>query len=137
MERNVLNIIKKTYFLCLFLFTTFTLLPQEIDDIEEIIIPEELPIIDINPNVIFVINDIDFKIKGRTRPYALIRYCDFNLGEEIHGLEKLEKYIRDKTQLLINQRVLSTAKIDYAIGSIIDALGLVTWIIVGLKTLDD
>ncbi|MCL1835929.1 MAG: hypothetical protein FWG46_00115 [Treponema sp.] len=62
---------------------------------------------------IFVIESFDFNIKGRTRPYAILYNGEFTEGEEIHGLENLEKYIREKTQMLINQRVLKSASIDY------------------------
>jgi hypothetical protein len=67
---------------------------------------------------VFVINSVNFNIKGRTKPLALIRNGEIKIGEEIVGLEKLEKYLSDKTQLLINQRVLSTARIDYTIGEL-------------------
>jgi hypothetical protein len=69
-------------------------------------------------NSVFVINSVNFDIKGRTKPFALIRNGAIKTGEEIHGLEKLEKYLSDKTQILINERVLSTARIDYTIGEL-------------------
>lgn len=121
-----MNVIKKIIFFAFAFCLFFSLFAQEVDNDTEAIIPEEnqnsigeeQPFLELNRNAIFIIDNIDFKIKGRTRPYALIRYCDLNVGEEIHGIEKLEKYIKDKTQLLINQRVLSTAKIEYTIGEV-------------------
>jgi len=55
---------------------------------------------------IFVITGFEFDITGRTRQDALVRKGEFKRGEEIHGEDNLEKYIADKTQMLINQRVL-------------------------------
>jgi len=69
-------------------------------------------------DAIYVITAINFKIKGITKPYALIRNGEFKMGEILDGEEKLEKYIADKTQVLINQRVLKTARIDYTVGDI-------------------
>ena len=69
-----------------------------------------------NEDTIYIINSLDFNIKGRTRPYAVIHKAELKEGEEIKGLEKLEKYILDKTQLLVNERVLEKASIDYTIG---------------------
>jgi hypothetical protein len=65
---------------------------------------------------VFVIRVIDFNITGRTRPFAIIYNGEFKEGEEIRGTANLEKYIRDKTQLLMNQRVLEEAHIDYTLG---------------------
>ena len=65
---------------------------------------------------IYVISSIDFDITGRTRPYAALYNGEFREGEEIQGQENLEKYIRDKTQLLLNERVLETVWIDYVTG---------------------
>ncbi|MDR0878743.1 MAG: hypothetical protein LBN21_11870, partial [Treponema sp.] len=55
-----------------------------------------------DPGAIFVIRSIDFDVKGRSRPFALIHNTELNTGEEIHGRENLEKYIQKKTQDLIN-----------------------------------
>ena len=62
---------------------------------------------------IFVISSIDININGRTRPYAVLYNGEFREGEEIQGQANLEKYIREKTQLLLNQRVLESVSIDY------------------------
>jgi hypothetical protein len=68
-------------------------------------------------DTLFVIMDFEFDITGRTRPDALIRNGELELGEEIRGKANLEDYIRDKTQLLINQRVLKdNVEISYSIG---------------------
>jgi hypothetical protein len=65
---------------------------------------------------VFVINGFHFNIKGRTRPDALIRVGEFREGEEISGWKNLGKFIQNKTQLLINQRVLAGAVIDFSVG---------------------
>jgi hypothetical protein len=66
--------------------------------------------------VMYVIRTLDFNITGRTRPFAIIDTGEFKEGEEIRGTANLEKYIRDKTQLLVNQRVLEEVRIDYTLG---------------------
>ena len=67
-------------------------------------------------NQLFIIADFVFDIKGRTRPDALIYNVELKKGEIIQGESNLEKYIRDKTQMLINQRVLKdNAEINYSI----------------------
>jgi hypothetical protein len=65
---------------------------------------------------IFVINAFYFNIEGRTRPESVIRVGEFKKGEELKGRENLDKYIKDKTQLLLNQRVLKKVEIEYTIG---------------------
>ncbi|MDR0316185.1 MAG: hypothetical protein LBH97_04715 [Treponema sp.] len=99
------------------------LFPQEIDSAIPDEVFELLP--DSQPNAVFtpdsgavyVISSIDFNIRGRTRPDALMRKGEFREGEKIQGTANLEKYISEKTQLLINQRVLKdNVVIDYSIG---------------------
>jgi hypothetical protein len=65
---------------------------------------------------VFIINTISFNTKGRTRPDAILHTCEIKEGEEIHGQANLEKYIQNKTQILLNQRVLQKAQIDYTAG---------------------
>jgi len=102
--------LKKYYFLlaALFLSSFFALFSQE----------------NTSPNNensqdarVFVLSDLAFDIKGRTRPYALIYNGEFKIGETFKGQEELEKYVRDKTQLLINQRVLKdNVSVEYSVG---------------------
>ena len=66
---------------------------------------------------LFVIADFEFDIKGRTRPFALIYNGELKRGEEIRGRTNLEAYIQDKTQMLINQRVLKdNVEVTYSVG---------------------
>ena len=68
-------------------------------------------------NRLYVIAGFEFDIKGRTRPFALIYKGEFKIGETLRGQENLDKYIHDKTQILINQRVLKdNAVITYSVG---------------------
>jgi hypothetical protein len=65
---------------------------------------------------VYVIRSFDFNITGRTRPFAIIYKGDFKKDEELRGIANLEKYIQDKTQLLINERVLEESSITYTLG---------------------
>jgi hypothetical protein len=65
---------------------------------------------------VFVINSFDFNISGMTRKFALINKGELEEGEEITGFSNLQKYIREKQQLLINERALESVNIDYTIG---------------------
>ena len=66
---------------------------------------------------LFVIAAFEFDIRGRTRPNALIHNGDLRTGEELQGRAGLESYIRDRTQVLTNMRVLrDTVEITYSIG---------------------
>jgi len=66
---------------------------------------------------LYVITAYEFDIKGRTRPDALLYVGEFREGEKLQGQANLEKYVSDKTQVLINQRVLKdNAVISYSIG---------------------
>jgi hypothetical protein len=67
--------------------------------------------------VIFVIRKIDFNVTGRSRPYALRYHGRLEEGEELAGQEALDFYIKDRTQLLVNQRVLKDdVSIVYTLG---------------------
>jgi hypothetical protein len=65
---------------------------------------------------VFVIQNIDFEITGQTRPFALLYNGEIKKGEILYGSANLDKYIKDKTQLLINQRSLEEARIEYSLG---------------------
>jgi len=68
------------------------------DSTDQILPPED--------DVLYVILSFEFDIKGRSRRYALINIGDFKTGEILKGQAGLDEYIRDKTQILVNQRVL-------------------------------
>jgi len=72
---------------------------------------------DFNYNeIVFIVNSFSFNINGFTRKDALVYKGELKTGEELVGLSGLNFYIREKTQLLINERVLNNVKIDYVIG---------------------
>ena len=115
---------KSTAFLTVLFFTAvFALHPQESEAADDTItVSEEAgPAGDsgliLDDDLLYVIDDFEFDITGRSRPSAIIRRVEFKKGEEIHGRANLEEYVRDKTQLLINERVLKdNAEITYTIG---------------------
>ena len=72
------------------------------------------------PDSVFIINSFVFDVDGITRPFALINAANFISGEELHGVSNFEEYLQEKTQLLINQRTLDSARIEYSIGGVLD-----------------
>jgi hypothetical protein len=117
---------KLLLFPALFLLAALALLSQESpinnDEAAESHYPEgalypldQPPLAD--DDQLYVISAFEFDIKGRSRPSALLYNGEFREGEELRGRENLEKYVRSKTQMLINQRVLKdNAEIGYSIG---------------------
>jgi len=76
-------------------------------------------IIDFDSESIFIINSYHYHIKGMTIPVLLNNKVEIKTGEVILGTENFKKYLRNKTQLIINERVLKdNAHIDYTIGEI-------------------
>jgi hypothetical protein len=105
--------------LCLALSLTAVLLyPQDAETDEADLDQAEFIADEILSDEVFVINAFHFNIKGRTRPDALIRTGEFKEGEEIEGWKNLGRFIQEKTQRLVNQRVLAKAIIDYTLGEI-------------------
>ena len=66
---------------------------------------------------LFVVVAFEFDIRGRTRPSALLHNAELRVGEELRGRTGLEEYVRDRTQVLTNMRVLrDTVEISYSVG---------------------
>ena len=66
---------------------------------------------------LYVIAAFEFDIKGRTRPSALIYKGEFKIGETLKGQANLDEYVREKTQVLVNQRILKdNAVVTYSVG---------------------
>ncbi len=61
----------------------------------------------------YVIESVQYHIEGRTWEYALAKKIDFKLGMTFPSKEELEDFLRDKQQLLMNQRVLAEARVTY------------------------
>jgi hypothetical protein len=66
---------------------------------------------------VFVISGINYHIKGWTKPFAIARNVELKKGVEFQGLEKLETYVEQKTQVLRNQRVFeeNSCIIEYSL----------------------
>jgi len=65
---------------------------------------------------VYIINSFNYNVKGITQPFALNNKADLETGYEITGFSNLEKFIQDKTQILINERVLQdNVRIEYTI----------------------
>jgi hypothetical protein len=70
----------------------------------------------------YIIRSVEFESSGssfspwKSRAFILFYHGEFKYGEEIRGRAGLEKYVRSKTQLLMNQRVLKEVRIDFTIG---------------------
>jgi len=71
----------------------------------------------ISSQAIYLINSIRFIVDGYSKPYALMYHGEFTEGEEITGLSNLNIYLSDKQQLLYNQRVLESVRIEHTIGA--------------------
>ncbi|WP_304240449.1 hypothetical protein [Gracilinema caldarium] len=64
----------------------------------------------------FYIASIDFDITGITKPFALQNAAELKEGEVLLTKAALHQYIKDKTQLLLNNRVLETVELSYTLG---------------------
>jgi len=101
----------------LFVLIALPLAAQEQEITPEADVQEQEAIQESDDDMLYVITAFEFDIKGRTRPFALIYNGEFKAGETLKGQENLDKYIRDKTQILVNQRILkNNAAITYSIG---------------------
>jgi hypothetical protein len=115
-----LNFKKLIAFLIVFT-ACFSVFPQEEnDEEEEIIVLDEILQKDIyTEQSIFIINSFNYNIKGRTLPFVLNTKAEFKKGEEIIGKTHFAKFIKDKKQLLINERVLKDdVRVEYTIGEL-------------------
>ena len=99
------------------IFAVFPLLSQEdVFDHEDQTEEPEISLVS-DEERLYVITALEFDIKGRTRRHALIYNGELKTGITLTGQANLNEYIRDKTQLLINQRVLKdNAVITYSVG---------------------
>jgi hypothetical protein len=65
---------------------------------------------------VFYISSVAFQITGRTAAWAVSHVAEINEGEKITGKTKLEKYVKDKEQILLNTRVVESARVAYTVG---------------------
>lgn len=79
---------------------------------EEIIFDEALS----EDGPLYIIHSFVYHVTGRTLPFVLNHKTELKTGEEIKGTANLEKFIQDKRQLLINERVLKdNVRIEYEV----------------------
>jgi hypothetical protein len=122
-------ILRKTISFFIFFAVCFSAFSQEnpieTDEIiseEEIIdndlLPDDILLNDIySEETIFIINSFKYNVTGRTLPFALNNKTELKEGEEITGITNFNKFIKDKRQLLINERVLKDdVRIEYTVG---------------------
>jgi hypothetical protein len=64
----------------------------------------------------YYIRSITYTITGITQPFALRNAAELKEGELLANKAALDQYINTKTQLLLNNRVLETAEIQYTLG---------------------
>uniref|UniRef100_A0A7C3IFY1 Bacterial surface antigen (D15) domain-containing protein n=1 Tax=Gracilinema caldarium TaxID=215591 RepID=A0A7C3IFY1_9SPIR len=64
----------------------------------------------------YYIRSITYAITGITQPFALRNAADIKEGELLANKAALDQYINIKTQLLLNNRVLEKAEIQYTLG---------------------
>jgi len=67
-------------------------------------------------DAVYVINSFAYNIDGITRPFAINYKAEFTEGEEITGLSNLQRFLQEKTQILVNERVFESVRIDHTIG---------------------
>jgi hypothetical protein len=84
---------------------------------ESAVTPPESTVQD-DSNTVYYIKAANFTRSGHrirtglSQPFALLRRGDIRIGERIIGRDKLEEYRLDRTQFLMNQRVLDQAHIS-------------------------
>jgi hypothetical protein len=61
----------------------------------------------------YVIQSVDFQIKGVTREFVLRGKVDIPIGKSFPDRASLEAYIADKRQVLLNERVLASVDAGY------------------------
>jgi len=105
----------------IFFTVCFSAFSQEkpVETEEEIIIDEILQNDIYTEQSIFIINSFNYNVKGRTLPFVLNTKTELKKGEEITGKTHFAKFIKDKRQLLVNERVLQNdVIIEYTIGEL-------------------
>jgi hypothetical protein len=87
-------------------------------------------------DTIYYIRNIDFDITGGTKPFALVYVGELKKGEQLKGRQDLEEYVKDKTRILSNQRVLASAEVEYTLGPPEDGMVPVDLLIRVVETLN-
>ena len=117
-------ILRKTISLLVFFIICFSVYCEENrDETKKIVLEGEFALDEILQNdkygeeSIFIVNSFNYNVIGRTLPFALNKKTELKYGEEITGKTNFYKFINDKKQILINERVLKdNVRIEYIIG---------------------
>ena len=64
---------------------------------------------------VYEIFDVNYHIEGRTRQFALEAVVDLEPGIVFASQEQLDLFIADQQQLLMNQRPLAEARVEYSL----------------------
>ncbi|MDC7124153.1 MAG: hypothetical protein PQJ46_01205 [Spirochaetales bacterium] len=64
---------------------------------------------------VFILNNIEWDITGRSKPARLLYAADIDRNEKWNNIEELDFWIKDKRQLLINQRELKAVDVIYSL----------------------
>ncbi len=64
----------------------------------------------------YVIHSISYEIEGRTRKYFIQKLVDTKIGDEFPDRESLDAFIKDRLQILMNERALESAEIIPSFG---------------------
>jgi len=114
--------LRKIIILFIFFAVCFSVFPQEKhdDDDENGIVFDEILQNEIyDEQSIFIINSFNYNVKGITLPFVLNTKTELKKDEEIIGKTHFAKFIKDKRQLLVNERVLKDdVRIEYTIGEL-------------------
>ena len=116
---------KKAIILLIFFLLCFSVFSQEKngeeENEEEIVLDEKLQNDDYTEQSIFIINSFNYNVKGITLPFVLNKKTELKEGEVIIGKTHFAKFLKDKRQLLVNERVLKEdVRIEYTIGELTD-----------------
>jgi hypothetical protein len=114
---------KKVVIFLIFFQVCFSVFSQEKnieeEKEEEIVLDEKLQSNVYTEQSIFIINSFNYNVKGRTLPFALNTKTELKKGEIIIGKTNFAKFLKDKRQLLVNERVLKDdVRIEYTIGEL-------------------
>jgi len=71
---------------------------------------------EIESNSVFFINSFNINVDGKTKTFIIEDICKLKTGEKLSGISGVEKYIKEKIQLLENERAFEDVSIEYSIG---------------------
>ncbi|MDR0539215.1 MAG: hypothetical protein LBG74_01750 [Spirochaetaceae bacterium] len=66
----------------------------------------------------FRIAAVEYASGGRTKEFALANYINIETGLEFDSIQKLENFIQQKKQHLLNNRIFADSNIEYTVGEL-------------------